>query len=166
MSPVSQSAESKCELDAVYSNKVTLSDDSTQVAFNSSSEWTVEDNLAFTALLASCPDSPQMEQTPLSGSTAPTVPLTTQQLSAIGSAIQSQIPEAPEGDEFECNILMPHLGEVQLDAKLKQDTWHMNLSFVRAEAFLLARQQSQFLSQRLQQKMGKAVVLGLSLKEG
>ncbi|ADZ90349.1 hypothetical protein [Marinomonas mediterranea] len=175
MNQVPQQANNRhSELEKIHVGKTSFSESAHRSGGTSAiPEGIAGDNIAFISLLETpLHTEPQIKNgdNHCHSSSSPFLAFyqqsNTQPLETIGSAWTSQIPSAPDGDEFECVILMPHLGEVHLDAKLKQEAWHMNLSFVRTEALLLARQQSQFLSQRLQQKMEKAVVLGLSLKEG
>ncbi|MCE8032144.1 type III secretion system HrpP C-terminal domain-containing protein [Halomonas sp. MCCC 1A11057] len=68
------------------------------------------------------------------------------------------------GRAIECTLLLPRLGEVQLSAGLHRDEWHIDLTFLQAPARAHARRQHAHLADRLGQRLGRPVVLGLHLR--
>lgn len=65
---------------------------------------------------------------------------------------------------IECTLLLPRLGEVRLNASLQQDDWHIDLTFLHAPALAYARRHHSHLAQRLGERLGRQVILGLHLR--
>ncbi|MGR2741019.1 type III secretion system HrpP C-terminal domain-containing protein [Billgrantia sp. Q4P2] len=66
--------------------------------------------------------------------------------------------------DIECTLLLPRLGEVRLNASLQQDDWHIDLTFLHAPALAYARRHHSHLAQRLSDRLGRQVILGLHLR--
>lgn len=75
--------------------------------------------------------------------------------------ILHQIPAFP--DQFECSLLLPQLGEVQLSATQTNRQWSIQIGFMQPAALATAQASRNTLSRKLSDKLGQPVHLTLSL---
>lgn len=83
-------------------------------------------------------------------------------LNRLENQVCEQLDDGPHA--IACTLLLPRLGEVKLDASLHQDDWHIDLTFLQAPALAYARRQHPHLAQRLGERLGRHVILGLYLR--
>lgn len=83
------------------------------------------------------------------------------------NALEVQISDGIEGhsSDMSCTLLLPHLGEVRMNASQSASQWHIHLAFMRPEALEYARRTQTTTTQRLREKLGSNIVLGFSLRE-
>lgn len=85
-----------------------------------------------------------------------------QSLSRLEQQLGERLADGPHA--ISCNLLLPRLGEIRLDARLERNDWHIDLAFLHAPALAHARRQHSHLAQRLRERLGRHVVLGLHLR--
>ncbi len=85
-------------------------------------------------------------------------------LTTLENHIADQLGPFPP-DSIECTLLLPHLGEVQLNACQSADEWQIDLTFLQPAALAYARRTHPHISQRLSERLGRPVTLGLFLRE-
>ena len=71
---------------------------------------------------------------------------------------------ATEPKNFDCTLLLPHLGEVQVSAQQTPHDWQIRLEFLQRQAFTQGCKAKRQLSQRLSEGLGKPVQLQILLR--
>ncbi|MDW6001966.1 hypothetical protein [Vibrio mangrovi] len=84
-------------------------------------------------------------------------------LNAAVQQIAGHIQE--NSQDMECMLLLPHLGEVRMQATQQDHTWHINLTFMRPAALAYAKRSQTTIHKRLSESLESPVVLGLFLRE-
>lgn len=81
------------------------------------------------------------------------------------NSLEVQISDELNGKQpsFNCTLILPHLGEVKMNASQSSSQWHINLAFNKPEALEYLRRTQSTATHRLREKLGANVILGLSL---
>ena len=73
---------------------------------------------------------------------------------------------AAEPKDFDCTMLLPHLGEVRVSAQHTPQNWQIQLEFVQRQAYEQARKSKRRLNRQLGERLGKPVQLSIVLRGG
>ncbi|WPC73489.1 type III secretion system HrpP C-terminal domain-containing protein [Vibrio porteresiae] len=78
--------------------------------------------------------------------------------------VTESLPAQPQ--DFRCQLLLPNLGEVELQAQYQASTWQIQLAFRRQRSAQAVRQEQDQLTEHFSRALQAPVVLSINSLEG